>query len=289
MLTTASPLYDPTHYNMGAVWPFVTGFLALGHYEYGRPWAGYPLIDALARVGLDFGRGRFPELLSGAYYRPLDTAVPQQFFASSMLASPVAFGLLGWEPDAPRGRARLAPQLPPQWSRVRVRGLAAGSARVDAELESRAEGLSARLSAAGGPIVVDFRPSPPEGARGLAVRVDGRAIRTAADGSVPIRLDGRERVVEAEWSGGLAIEPPVVELVPGQSDAGVRVLAFEAAAGGWRLAVEGRSGTEIALRLHGRVSRADGAALRPAAGATELVIALPKADAAFSRAEVQLR
>jgi glycogen debranching enzyme len=37
MLTTDSALYDPIHYNMGAVWPFVTGFVAWGHYNYGRP------------------------------------------------------------------------------------------------------------------------------------------------------------------------------------------------------------------------------------------------------------
>jgi hypothetical protein len=90
---------------MGAVWPFVTGFVALGHYRYARPWAGYPLVDALGAMAFDWARGRHPELLSGAYYRPLDTAVPQQFFATSMLVSPVVYGLLGFEPDAPAGCA----------------------------------------------------------------------------------------------------------------------------------------------------------------------------------------
>ena len=118
MLTTESPLYDPTHYNMGAVWPFVTGFLAWGHYRYERPWAGYPLVEALGQMTFDWARGRHPELLSGAYYRPLDEAVPQQFFATSMFATSVLSGLLGWEPDAMAGAARLAPQLPPQWVQI---------------------------------------------------------------------------------------------------------------------------------------------------------------------------
>ena len=83
MLATDHPLYEPLHYNMGAVWPFVTGFVSLGHYTYGRPWAGYPLIDALKQLTFDFARGRHAELLSGAFYRPLDTAVPHQFFATS--------------------------------------------------------------------------------------------------------------------------------------------------------------------------------------------------------------
>ena len=67
MLAKDHPLYGPLEYNMGAVWPFVTGFVALGHYNYGRPWAGYPLVHAVAGVAFDFARGRYPELLSGEY------------------------------------------------------------------------------------------------------------------------------------------------------------------------------------------------------------------------------
>ena len=289
MLTTDSPLYDPTHYNMGAVWPFVTGFLALGHYQYGRPWAAYPLLDALARIGLDWGRGRFPELLSGAYYRPLDSAVPQQFFASSMLASAVAYGLLGWEPDAPHGRAKLAPQLPPQWGRVGVRGLAVGPVRLDAAIEQQADGVRLRLSSSGGPLVLDYRPAAPAGARDVAVRVDGASVTPRPDGVVPVPLAGPTRLVELHWSGGIAIEPPVADLVPGQADGGVRILAFEPTAQGWRLVVEGPSGTSTTVRLHGRAASATGATLRPSAGVTEAVILLPAAGAPFSRTEVRLR
>ena len=93
MLATDHSLYDPLHYNMGAVWPFVTGFVAWGHYRYERPWAAFPLVDALARLTFDFARGRHPELLSGAFYRPLDTAVPHQFFATSMFVTPLMRGL----------------------------------------------------------------------------------------------------------------------------------------------------------------------------------------------------
>ena len=135
---------------MGAVWPFVTGFVALGHYQYARPWAGYPLVDALARMAFDWARGRHPELLSGAYYRPLDTAVPQQFFATSMLVSPVAYGLLGFEPDAPAGRARLAPRLPPQWGRAHVTGLPVGAARLDVTIEQEPGRLLAQARGLGG-------------------------------------------------------------------------------------------------------------------------------------------
>jgi glycogen debranching enzyme len=292
MLTTASPLYDPTHYNMGAVWPFVTGFVALGHYAYERPYAGYPLVDALARLGGDWSRGRWPELLSGSHYRPLDTAVPHQFFAASMLATPVVSGLLGWDPDAPRGRARLAPQLPPQWRRTKASGLRVGEHRLDLTVDARPFGATLRLEPKVGaprPLVVDLRVPAPEGARDVRVRVDGRSAGVTADRLVSVRLD-RARVVDVAWAGGVAVEPPAVDLQPGQADGGLRVLSFAASAEGWRLVVEGRSGTTATVRLHGqRPSGAAGATLTADDEATAASIAFPASPEPFTRAEVRLR
>jgi Mannosylglycerate hydrolase MGH1-like glycoside hydrolase domain len=289
MLTTTSPLYDPTHYNMGAVWPFVTGFLALGHYQYGRPWAGYPLVDALSQMAFDWARGRHPELLSGAFYRPLDTAVPQQFFATSMLASSVAYGTLGFDPDAPRGRARLAPQLPPQWKTVRVSGLRAGGSRLDVEIVQAREKILFRLQPSGTPLVLELRPEFPEGARDRRVLVGGHAARIGPSGLVELPLDGRPRTVEADWKGGLSLEPPTSVLDPGQPDRGVRVLDFALASSGWRLVIEGPAGGTATLRLHGEVpSAAQGATLLRAGGVTEATLAFPAGAERFARAEVVL-
>ncbi|MCH6553686.1 MAG: hypothetical protein IH793_05960, partial [Acidobacteria bacterium] len=162
MLSTGSPLYDPVHYNMGAVWPFVTGFVSWGQYNYRRPWSGYPLIDALKQMMFDWARGRHPELLSGRYYRPLDEAVPHQFFATSMLVSPLLMGTFGWEPDAPHRRARLAPQLPPQWEHTTARSLGLGETTVDAEFEQGASRFVATLMARGPAIALELAiPIPP--------------------------------------------------------------------------------------------------------------------------------
>jgi glycogen debranching enzyme len=287
MLTTRSPLYDPAHYNMGAVWPFVTGFLALGHYQYQRPWAGYPLIDALARMSFDWARGRHPELLSGDRYRPLDAAVPQQFFATSMLVSPIVYGLLGFEADAPAGRARLAPQLPPQWDRLKVEGLAVGESRLDVVFEPRPQGLRVRVVPRGKPLLLELRPMPPPGALRLSARLDGRSVPASAAVRVP--LQAAPRVVELRWEGGLAVEPPLVELEPGRADLGPRILDFALVDGGWRLAVEGLSGSSARFRLRGETpTRAEGAELRGISGMTEATLTLPLSEGRFSRAEIRL-
>jgi hypothetical protein len=289
MMTTASPLYEPTRYNMGAVWPFVTGFVALGHYRYERPWSAYPLVDALARLAFDWSRGRHPELLSGAFYRPLDTAVPQQFFATSMLASSVAYGLLGWEPDAPSGRARLAPQLPPHWDGARVEGLRVGPARLDAAIERRPGRLRLRVRAEGGALSLAVRPVLPPGASGLVLRLDGRPAPGPRVGEALVALSGETRVVEASWTGGLEVDPPLVALEPGQADGGVRVLSVDAVPGGWALALEGRSGSEATLRLRGEApASASPGTLVSEGASTALRVRFPGSSAAFSRLAVRL-
>jgi glycogen debranching enzyme len=287
MLTTESPLYDPTHYNMGAVWPFVTGFLALGHYEYGRPWAAYPLVDALAQMAFGWARGRHPELLSGAFYQPLASAVPQQFFATSMLVSSTAYGLLGFDPDAPRGRARLAPRLPPQWKRLRASGLRVGGARLDVTIDQAPERTSLRLSPSGTPLTLELRPALPEGAREREVLVDGQPTRVSDE--LEVRLDGRPRTVELRWEGGLSVEPPTSELEPGQPDRGLRVLDFAATPSGWRLLVEGQAGSTGTLHLLGEEpGSAEGAVLRRSGAVTEATVAFPLGAGPFSRVEVRL-
>jgi hypothetical protein len=301
MLADDHPLYGPTHYNMGAVWPFVTGFVALGHYAYGRPWAGFPLIDALSRMAFDWARGRHPELLSGAYYRPLDTAVPHQFFATSMLASPIMTGLLGWQPNAPGGAARLAPQLPPHWDRVVVDQLRVGTARLRVELTQAPGTLTARIVATGPEVSVHLDPPLPAGARLTGATIDGRRVRTALDpagqgpadsalaeararlGTVPeiVRVGARPVTVQVRWTGGLEPEPVVSALMPGQESEGLRLTNFRWTGSAWVLDVEGAPGRSYEVRLHGvPITRADGGrVLERGATMTRVGIDLPRGEA----------
>lgn len=297
MLAVDHPLYDPLHYNMGAVWPFVTGFVARGHYQYGRPWAGFPLVDALGQLTFDFARGRHAELLSGAFYRPLDTAVPHQFFASSMLATPLLRGVIGWSADAPRRRARLAPQVPPSWARTVVRGLPAGDSRVHMTLDHAAGSQTATLSGEGAPIDLEFVPAVPPGAREVRTRVSQAASTPprddhAGEPSVFVRLQGAPVVVTTTWRGGYAVDPPRVDLTPGQRRRGLRVLDVVAEADAVRVELEAPEGGEAEFSAHGpRPASVEGGELVAWAGTAGRVwVRFPASDGIpFSRATVRLR
>jgi glycogen debranching enzyme len=263
MLVATHRLYEPTHYNMGAVWPFVTGFVALGHYRYERPWSGWPLVRAIAQMGSDFARGRHPELLSGAYYRPLDTAVPHQFFATSMLVTPLVSGLVGWTPDAPRGAARLAPQLPPQWDRARVENLRAGSRRLDVDLVRTDGAVDVTLRASGGDLTLDYVLAPPAGAADVQATADGRAVSVQArDGARHVALTLREQpvVLRVSWRGGLEVVPEAPDLRVGQAPTPAQVVDFRWTGTQWELEVEGVPGAARDVRLRGTAAgRVEGA------------------------------
>jgi len=270
ILSTGSALYDPMHYNNGAVWPFVTGFVAWAQYNYRRPWAGYPLVDALKQMTFDWARGRHPELLSGRYYRPLDTAVPQQFFATSMLISPVVAGFFGWEPDAPNGRAEIAPQVPPNWKQTSVTGLQVGDATIGLVLHQTDSTIRAEIEHEGSPIQLKLILSLPPGA--FDVSLDGETnpnltpLETTpglhdVGVSTTATLSGTPQSVAVRWNGGLAVVPPTRTLRPGQESTGLRVLDFNYTAAGWHILVDGDAGRAYGLDLVGtRPTVADGPA-----------------------------
>lgn len=265
ILSTGSSFYDPMHYNNGAVWPFVTGFVTLGQYTYRRPWAGYPHIDALKQMTFDWSRGRNPELLSGRYYRPLDTAVPQQFFATSMFVTPIVAGMFGWEPNAADRSAQLAPQIPPNWEYAAVRNLMMGEARIDLELRQGIGELEARVTHQGDPMTVDLTLSLPPGAREImptSRSTTGFHSSVISEGrhemqvEVALPLADQEHVVFLVWEGGLAVIPPTIHLEPGQTSSGLRVLDFATTddGNGWNLVVEGEPGHTYVLDLVGETA-----------------------------------
>ena len=144
-LGSTSTLFDPLHYNNGTVWPFVTGFSALGQYRYRNPAAGYQSLRHIVRSGFGWGLGRNPEVFAGMQNEPLETAVPQQFFGTAFLPTVLVRGLLGWEPDVPARTIYLSPQLPAEWDSLRVHNTPAGNARFDLQFHRTPDRLRVEI------------------------------------------------------------------------------------------------------------------------------------------------
>jgi len=288
-LSARSTLFDPLHYNNGAVWPFVTGWVALAQYRYHNAHAGRLALDAIVRTGFDEALGRNPEVISGRVYKPLDTAVPHQFFATSMVLTPLVRGLLGIEVDAPAGVVRVAPHLPPDWGSVRVEGLRVGAASLTMELLRRDDGVTLTVRREGiekgPPVRIAFAPALPLGAAAVTARVDGAA-------PAPVQAVGRPGALVAEvaavplgevvqlavgWDGGWQLQPPRHAARVGDRSRGLRVLSERLEGGRYRVRVEGRAGERYAVRVRAPGGRVRAVTVLPPE-ATMMPLALGEPD-----------
>jgi len=255
-LSATSTLFDPLHYNNGAVWPFVTGFVSLAQYRYHNAPAGFFALQAIAHTGFDQSLGRNPEVISGRLYKPLDTAVPHQFFATSMVLTPLLRGLLGIDVDMPRGRVTLAPHLPPGWDSVSVDNVPAGRSTISFTLRRTDGGITTAVRRRGpdrSPLELVFSPALPLGAR-----VSGGGTTTATPGDVHAMVSARfidSSVVEVRYAGGWAILPPVMPALIGGRSHAPRILSERVEGSGsagdrYVVALEGLSGQRYTFRVH---------------------------------------
>lgn len=256
-LASTSPLFDPLHYNNGTVWPFVTGFDAWGLYRYHNAPMGFAATEAVARTTFLWGLGANPEVFSGAAFEPLETAVPQQFFATSMLLTPLLRGLVGWEGDVPDDRVTLAPHLPPQWDSLTVERLPVGTGRYTVRFERTDTTLTATLTrtAGAGVDTLIYSPALPLGAMVREVRANDRAVpcaerSTGADQHVDCRLSlGARLTVVVRHAPGWAVLLPPPEPERGARSSSLKLVSQRLVGDTLELQLEGLAGTSYRLQV----------------------------------------
>jgi glycogen debranching enzyme len=291
-LAGQSQLFDPLDYSGGTVWPFHTGLTALGQYRYRNPAAGYLALTQLVQSGFIQGLGRNPEVFSGAVYEPLTTAVPQQFFGTSLIPTVVTRGLLGWKPDVPHQQIEFSPQLPAEWDRLAVHNVPAGANRYGIEIKKSGGLLSIALSPGNlpQPDTLILRAHLPLGSVPGEVKVNGSAAlptdaprQTARDVEVSVRtvLIGRVEINVA-FQPGYEVSLPLVVPARGDRSRGVRLLDQRLAGDALVLTLEGPAGTTDTISVrHGEVNRVPmkfPAPGDPLDGYSRLVLNLPVAS-----------
>jgi glycogen debranching enzyme len=139
-LSSKSGYYDPSSYNNGAVWPFLTGFSALALYNYGNPYHGFSLLRANLNIIMDYDYGAAAELLSGDIYRPLDQSVPNQIWSSGNTISAFVEGLLGFKADAIKKQIQFNPAMPAMWPYLKVDNLKTGKGKINIDFKREKTG-----------------------------------------------------------------------------------------------------------------------------------------------------
>ncbi len=261
-LAAESDLFDPLHYNNGTVWPFVTGFLALAQYRYHNVYAAADLVAAVGRTFDVWGLGRNPEVFSGAAFEPLETAVPQQFFATSQYLNPLVRGAWGLEADAPAGVLTIAPHLFAEPGTRTVTGVRVGAAVLDVTFDVRDTLLevAVRRTAGDAPLVLRLDPALAPGAVPRRVTVDGRAVQARARDTgrdvhamldVPLARGMGGTRIALRHTRGWRLERDVLGPARGDRSRQLKVLDARVEGGALVLAAEGRAGWRYPVRVVG--------------------------------------
>ncbi len=256
MLAGSSKAYDPAAYNNGAVWPFLTGLAGAAQYERHRGFSGYQAVMANARLTWIGALGSHPELISGDYYRPLETAVPHQLFSSAGIVTPLVRGLFGLRGDAFEGILECKPHLPPSWDNARIRQYRVGAQAVDVAFERTPGKWRATFMGGNGSIKLRLSPAFDLFSRMVRVTVNGKTLTPKMDATsgqdihflVETPLEPKTEVLY-EYEPGIEIDAPRQAPEIGDSSRGLKILGLGREDSSLTATLEGKAGETYPLRI----------------------------------------
>jgi glycogen debranching enzyme len=268
ILSRESPLFEPLNYNYGAVWPFLTGYVASALFENGQGLQGYELVLANAKHLFDNALGCSTELFSGGLYIWPEEAVAHQGFSTGGFVLPFIQGLLGLGGDAAKKEIRFRPRFPADWPEVTVGKFRLGGETFDLRYKRNDTKVVLEvISAAGSAFQLVFSPSFGLGTKIRRSMVNGRLVEPTTGPDLPafrqserlslppFRLTGRE-VIEIELEPAVELLPPVIESRVGDLDKGLKIIKVELSGAELKAVVEGAAGEAYALRItHGELVR----------------------------------
>ncbi|MCK9203939.1 MAG: GH116 family glycosyl hydrolase [Bacteroidales bacterium] len=251
-----SPLFKPTGYHFGSVWPLFTGWASLAEYNNGNFIQGYSHLMNNLNVYRSWGLGFVEEVLNGAEYKPSGVC-PHQCWSETMVLQPAIEGLLGLEVNAGEQKITLAPHLPAEWDSLSVHNIRMGQQLLDFRF-SRTGGIYNYdfLPDQGKPVTIEFMPSFPAGTQVSRVNLDGRDFPYTTfteDATVVLYVKivtGIPSQLIVETEGGISVLPVVPDPKPGASAEGLRITGARLAGNQYMIEVEGRSGTSGIIEVY---------------------------------------
>lgn len=257
IISEQHPLFGPTGYHFGSVWPLFTGWAAVGEYRYHRPIEAYTNLRANALLALDGPLGHVTEVLSGSYYEELGTASPHQIWSSAMVISPIVRGMLGISVDEAKKTVHIVPHIPADWNSFGLHGLSACGNRYDINFHHDTRSATFHVTGKGSACMFEISPAFSKRARILGATLNGKKLAykvqtESTDQHVAITLTGPgEAVIQVADDFGLVADEDLPPL--GSESSNLKIFHEEWSADNRQLtlSVAGVSGRTYRLRGYG--------------------------------------
>jgi glycogen debranching enzyme len=301
IVSSEHPLYDPSGYHFGSVWPLFTGWASVGEYRYHRDLAAFTNLRANALLALDGSLGHTTEVLSGDYYQSLTTASPHQVWSAAMVVSPLLRGLFGLEVNATSRWLRLAPHVPADWDHYALRGVRAGDAVFDFAAHRTSDGWSVEIRQESGTLTdLEFSPAVSLRAQVQSVDFDGRPVAFKVNSGsqdqhveVKVKTSPGTHTLKIAVGADFGVSVPVALPSLGSRSEGMHITNSSWSAAHDRLTLEysGRSGHDYELGLWNasQVRSVEAGELSGSGGHRTLRIQIPKGSAQYVRSKVVIQ
>ncbi|MDZ7266621.1 MAG: GH116 family glycosyl hydrolase [candidate division KSB1 bacterium] len=267
-LSNKSPLFEPLNYNYGAVWPFLTSWVATAQFQHHFALQGYNSLLTSVRHTFDNALGCVTEVFSGAQNIWPQEAVAHQGFCSAGVVLPLVRGLLGLTANTPARKISFAPHFPADWERVTIRNFRAGEASCDFDFHRGEAQLGLLVSLRNAPpCSVQFAPALGIGSRMVSVTINGRGVPfrevVSSQTIQPVVnfLLRDSASISVNFVPTVELLPPVITSNTGDHNQGLKVIAIKREGRVLSVEVEGLAGERYELEVvnPGKIINVEGA------------------------------
>lgn len=259
MLSKKSKLYDPISYNNGSVWPFLTGFASLAEYTGHRALPAFEHLKQNASLTFEGSQGYITELLSGDYFRPLDSSVPHQLFSSSTWMFAFMRGLLGLKANAINHTLSLSPHLPSHWKEAKVKNFRIGQDIFDLQLHKERDFYQLKIeNKTNSPSIFSllFNPALPQGSIIRRASLNGKDIAFSKEITRHyvhplIRCSFEKHIsISIDYKPGFEIELPQQDTKLGDSTKALKYISSRLENDTFSLILEGQKDKNYHVKMH---------------------------------------
>ncbi len=248
-----SPMFKPTGYHYGSVWPLFTGWTALAEYRYGNYIQGYSHITNNLNVYRNWGLGFVEEVLNGETYQPSGVC-PHQCWSETMVLQPVIEGMLGIEVDAPGNMLNISPRLPTDWDFLTVERIRIGEQLVNLSFKRDSTALTWQFYQSDNqPVTVNMMLALPPATKIDRIWLNGKehpfaTFTTSRFITFQISFILAEMsTIKVESTGGISVLPVVTSPIPGDRAEGMRIIDANLKGNLYIIDIEGLAGSSDTL------------------------------------------
>ncbi|MBA4313336.1 MAG: hypothetical protein C0417_11985 [Chlorobiaceae bacterium] len=250
-LSNKSELFDPTNYNYGAVWPFISSFFNTAQFKHHYALSGYQILQANIKHVFDHALGVVPEVFSGELNEKLGEGYHHQGFSTTGYMLPLVRGLLGLEVDGKLGSFIFSPHLPPNWKEIEIKYIKIGTSKINIDMNNAVVPKGYKIYVEHdrtNEILGKLSPAFP-----LGTEIDDSSIVTNQDIHAISLIDFQySDVYGSPLLRSIAIALPDSHLLIGQRNSGLKFISQRIEGNRLIFIVEGLSGESYTVNVRDR-------------------------------------